>query len=319
MEDKPRYSRITDIIELMILMQAKLDGVSLSDIQEHFNVSRRTAERMRDSLTNLMPEIQEIETNERCKRWGFVNYSLSSIVSFTPEEIASLERIKNECNDVSKKEVENILIKLKALNNKKLSSIENEIEFVLHSEGYAVKQTPKYNIDLTNISIIREAIKNNIKIKATYNEKEKLLSPLGLIYGEKIHLIAREEDKGMGEYNYLLHNLSNLELSEDKFEPQGFDLKEFAERSFGVYQGEIYDVKLRFSPAVAEDVVHYNLHPTQKMRKNQDGSVTVTFKASGDKHIMWHLFKWGKEVSILAPTDLKKKYKEYLEEVLKEI
>ena len=44
MDDKPRYSRVTDIIELIILMQSKVAGVSLNDIQEEFNVSRRTAE-----------------------------------------------------------------------------------------------------------------------------------------------------------------------------------------------------------------------------------------------------------------------------------
>ena len=50
MEDKPRYSRITDLIDLIVFMSSKLNGVSLNDIQERFNVSRRTAERMRDSL-----------------------------------------------------------------------------------------------------------------------------------------------------------------------------------------------------------------------------------------------------------------------------
>ena len=43
MDDKPRYSRVTDIIELIILMQSKVAGVSLNDIQEEFDVSRRTA------------------------------------------------------------------------------------------------------------------------------------------------------------------------------------------------------------------------------------------------------------------------------------
>ena len=319
MEEKPRYSRVSDIIDLILLMQSKLNGVSLNDIQEEFHVSRRTAERMRDSLLNIMPQVEELETNERCKRWGFRNYSLNSLVAFTPEEIASLEKIKENCDEVSKPEIHKILTKLKALNSKKLNSIENEIEFVLHSEGYAVKQTPSYHLDIDTLATIRQAIKEQRKISATYNDKQKLLSPLGLIYGEKIHLIAREESKGMGEYNYLLHKLKDVKLSDEKFDSKGFDLQEFAKRSFGVYQGEIYDVKLRFSQNVAEDVIHFNFHPTQKIRKNQDGSVTVTFKASGDKHIMWHLFKWGKEVQIISPVELRKEYKEYLKEVLNNI
>ena len=71
MEDKPRYSRTSDIIELLILMQSRIQGVSLNEIQTHFNVSRRTAERMRDSITLVVPQVEEIPTLSREKRWGF--------------------------------------------------------------------------------------------------------------------------------------------------------------------------------------------------------------------------------------------------------
>ena len=51
------------------------------------------------------------------------------------------------------------------------------------------------------------------------------------------------------------------------------------------------------------------------MKVQEDGSVIVTFKASGDKHIMWNLFKWGYAVDILAPKSLKIKYKNYIDEI----
>ena len=76
-------------------------------------------------------------------------------------------------------------------------------------------------------------------------------------------------------------------------------------------------VELLFSPDVADDVVNYNFHPTQKVKQNEDGSVTVKFKASGELEILWHIFKWGDKVKIAAPTKLKKMYVEYLENVLK--
>ena len=93
MDDKPRYSRVTDIIELIILMQSKVAGVSLNDIQEEFDVSRRTAERMRDSVLNLLPQVGEIPTDSRVKHWGFINYSMNELVSFSKDEIATLEKL----------------------------------------------------------------------------------------------------------------------------------------------------------------------------------------------------------------------------------
>ena len=46
MEDKPRYSSVSDILDLAIFMQSKVLGVTISDIMERYNVSRRTAERI---------------------------------------------------------------------------------------------------------------------------------------------------------------------------------------------------------------------------------------------------------------------------------
>mgnify|MGYP002625838905 FL=1 len=316
MDDKPRYSRVTDIIELIILMQSKVAGVSLNDIQEEFDVSRRTAERMRDSVLNLLPQVGEIPTDSRVKRWGFINYSMNELVSFSKDEIATLEKIKQNCDKISKKDLSTITNKIKTLNQKKLNSLEQEIEFILNCEGYAVKQSPNYKIDLDSISTIREAIRGSFKLSGKYNDKEKILSPLGLLFGEKIYLVAIEDNKGGEPFTYLLHRFQNLKLTNKKFDSKGFDLREFAKKSFGVFQGEIYNVKLNFDATAAEDASNYNFHPTQKGKWEKDGSYTVTFKASGDKHIIWNLFKWGDTVKIIAPKELKKKYKEYLQKVL---
>ena len=316
MDDKPRYSRVTDIIELIILMQSKVAGVSLNDIQEEFDVSRRTAERMRDSVLNLLPQVGEIPTDSRVKRWGFINYSMNELVSFSKDEIATLEKLKQNCDKISKKDLSTITNKIKTLNQKKLNSLEQEIEFILNCEGYAVKQSPNYKIDLDSISTIREAIRGSFKLSGKYNDKEKILSPLGLLFGEKIYLVAIEDNKGGEPFTYLLHRFQNLKLTNKKFDSNGSDLREFAKKSFGVFQGEIYHVKLNFDATAAEDASNYNFHPTQKGKWEKDRSYTVTFKASGDKHIIWNLFKWGDTVKIIAPKELKKKYKEYLQKVL---
>lgn len=315
MEDKPRYSRITDLIDLIIFMSSKLNGVSLDDIRERYNISRRTAERMRDSAMIALPQIEEIPSLGRVKHWGFPNFSYGEIVYFTKDEVAFLEKLKTNCDDVSAKELQEIITKLKALNHRKLPEFEEQAELLMKSEGYAISQAPSYKVDFNLISDIRLAIKENRKISATYNNKERLLIPLGVIYGEKVFLAAKEEAKGPDIYQYTLHKLKDVKVTYNKFEKQDFDLKEYSKKSFGVYQGKVYDVKLKFIPEAAEDVLNYKFHPTQKVKQQGDGSVIVTFKASGDKHIIWNLFKWGYAVEILAPKELKDKYRSYIDDV----
>mgnify|MGYP003306091721 CR=1 FL=1 len=63
-ENKPRYSRVSDILDLAIFMSSKIQGVTINEIAQRYNVSRRTAERMRDSLICIFPQIDEIETDD---------------------------------------------------------------------------------------------------------------------------------------------------------------------------------------------------------------------------------------------------------------
>ncbi|MGN1125686.1 MAG: helix-turn-helix transcriptional regulator [Candidatus Gastranaerophilaceae bacterium] len=315
--EKPRYSRVSDIIDLATFMASRVEGITIRDIMTRYNVSRRTAERMRDSLLNIFPQIMEIETKDTQKHWGFSDYSIKELVSFTSKEIASIEQFKKRTsNNEMKKELESVVEKIKTLSQKSLSKIENNIGLILQTEGYAVRQTQQYKIDDNILILMREALKNCKMVKCTYHNKKRLIEPLGMVYGEKIYLIAREKAKGNDIYTYLLNKFENIELTEQIFDRDNFNLDEYSKQSFGVYHGEILNVKLQFSSDIAQEVLNYNFHPTQKVKQIDDGSVIVKFKASGDKEIMWHIFKWGDKVKILAPDKLKKEYQNTLKQIL---
>lgn len=78
---RPRYSRVSDVIELLMWMLQTPQGVTLREIQTRFNVSRRTAERLKDSLLCVLPQVDEIEKTfpDREKHWGFINYSIPQL------------------------------------------------------------------------------------------------------------------------------------------------------------------------------------------------------------------------------------------------
>ena len=317
MEDKPRYSRISDIIDLAIFMSSKVQGVTLNEIAERYNVSRRTAERMRDSLTCIFPQVDEIETDDSQKHWGFINYSIANLISFDPKEIVNVEQCQRRTtNKEMKDELSKTVEKMKSLNKKNLNTVEGNIELYMQTEGYAVRQMPQYKIGLETLEIIRDAVQHSKMAEGIYHDKKRLIEPLGMIYGEKIYLIAREKSKGNDIYNYLLHKFSDLKLTDKTFNRGDFNLQEYTNQSFGVYHGEILDVELLFSPELAKDASIYNFHPTQKGKFNDDGSYTVSFKASGSREIIWHVFKWGEGCKILAPKSLIVEYKQYLERSL---
>lgn len=319
-EDKPRYSRITDLLDLLFFIDSKPNGVTIEDIMERYNVSRRTAVRMKDALlfTEGYPLIEEVETSDRKKHWGINNLSLANLTHFSSSEIATLEQLQELVPmDGKRDEISNIINKIKSFNKKKVNNLEASLELIMQTEGCAVRQIPHYNIDLEKLNILRNAIKESRCVKAFYNNKDRKLEPLGLIYGEKVYLVARERAKDDGIFLFILHKFGNISITFERFDKEDFNLKEYTSRSFGVYQEDnLMNVKLWFSPKVAFDVLNYTFHPTQKIKQEEDGSVIVTFKACGSYEIIWHVVRWGKECKILAPKSLKKEFVDYVKRLL---
>ena len=83
-----------------------------------------------------------------------------------------------------------------------------------------------------------------------------------------------------------------------------FSLREYAERSFGVFQEKPVDVVWKFSPKAAPDAREFLFHPTQVMEAQADGSLIVRFRAGGLLEMAWHLFTWGNDVKVLKPSKL---------------
>ena len=317
MQDKPRYSRLSDILDLAIFMQSKSLGITISDIMDRYNVSRRTAERMRDSLLNIFPSIDEIETDDSQKHWGFINYSISQLITFEKDELIGLENlIKRTSNKELKLQLGKTIEKLQAINSKSNLTDEENIKLLMETQGHAIRQIPQYKIDVETFVEVKNALCQNKMLEGIYHNKKRILEPLGLIYGEKTYLVAYEKAKGNEVYNFILHKFKDLKMTQEKFKKHKFNLQEFANRSFGVYQGEILDVELEFNKTTAKEAINYNFHPTQSIKEQKDGSLLVNFKACGEREIIWHIFKWGAGCKINKPESLKTAYKNCLKESL---
>ena len=131
------------------------------------------------------------------------------------------------------------------------------------------------------------------------------MTPYGLMFGRANYLVAAESG-GEGPRNWRLGRMRDVEVLErTAARPEGFDLQGYANRSFGIYQEDVEDVVLRILPASAEEALSWQFHPTQQVEEQPDGSVMVTFRASGMRELAWHLFTWRDQVEILAPARLR--------------
>ena len=321
-----RGDGIKDIIRLGLLMQESFQGLSLQDIQDEFEVSRSTAIRMKRILEEVFT-LEEVENfYSPVKKWRLSKKPFTKLVKFTAEEFAELENCKsmmknlnytNRCDLLSE-----IMAKMAALNEQK--AVKTDIEALLEAEGYAVRQFPRYKMNMTSFNIISEAIKALKYVTFSYENKkgeksDLKIQPYGIIYGEKTYLLGYNEDK-KGFRTYNINEIKNPKIVDEYFDrDENFSLKQYLSQSFGVYQEKPMKVKLLFSKDVKDAISNYNLHPSQKLKQNPDGTTTVTFEAGGRYEICWHLFRWGKEVKILEPQELKDTYKKLLDDAENQI
>lgn len=111
-----RLNKADDIIELGLMLQSSSRGISIDDIAERFECLRRSAERMKTVLFEKFPEkVEEVPSYDRKKRWRFKKGTMNCLISFTPNDFANLEYLKNlSNNDNKKQEIDELIAKIKS-------------------------------------------------------------------------------------------------------------------------------------------------------------------------------------------------------------
>jgi len=311
-----RYTKDEKLLRLAIYMQGDAGGRSLRDIQSEFEVSRRTAERMRDAIERVFPQMEEVATGERIKRWKLPSRTLNNLVSFSAEEMVELDNavsiFKRDNMEVQANILNVVATKLKALQNPQIMTrVETDYEALLEAEGLAMRPGPRPKIDEKIMEQLRESILSmtKVKIHIRYRTSGKTgyqtICPYGFLYGNRHYLVADTEHPISGTFRlFSLSDIEKVSLRNEGFVRQdNFCLQTYAENSFGVFQEEPFDVVWKFSAKVAADAKEYQFHPNQTLEEQKDGSLIVSFRAGGRLEMDWHLYTWGNEVEVLEPED----------------
>ncbi len=88
--------------------------------------------------------------------------------------------------------------------------------------------------------------------------------------------------------------------------PDNFDLRGYFGNAWAVYRGDrSFDVEITFTKEAASTVTEGIWHHTQKVHKNKDGSVTLTFQVDGLNEIIRWVLGWGSRAKVIQPPELR--------------
>ena len=313
-----RYQRATDIVRLATQLQGALGGLTLDDISERFCVSRRTAERMRDAVDAAFGPLQIVDREDRRHYWQLRSSPLCRFIRISTEELAEIESAAKTLDRTGLAEravmLRELAEKLRALRRPLAAEeFDADLEVLMRAEGLAMRPGPRPHLERGLLSLLRDAIKARRTVEFDYlsqstaRRSSQRVQPYGVLYGNRAFLVAWT-DWAAGMRLWRLANMSRARATGETFErDRSFDLRRYAERSFGAFQEPPVEVVLRFNASVAGDASRFLFHPSQSILRNPDGSLTVRFQAGGLDEMCWHLFTWGASVTVEKPASLRRR------------
>lgn len=312
-----RHGPARDLMRLSQMLQARKHvGMTVVEIAGELGRSERTAKRLLATLSEIEPELAwHHDDGDRRKRWA-IRRSRSSPPAVTADTLASLAGIGNLLRANGLDDYANLIADLRqqlaaSQERRRLLAIDPDLELFDEALGVASRPGPRAPSDPDVRAALQEAIAAVRKVRFTYTDvggrktSERLVSPLGLVLGPRVYLVAPEADASVRQF--ALTGIRNPAPTSEPAERSDFDLRAFAERSFGAFHDGVFrEWRLRFAANARHDLEHYRFHPSQKLRVAESGEVEVTFACESVREVAYECVRWSEMLIGVEPEDLRR-------------
>lgn len=322
------------ILRLALALRGSTVGLTLQDIQQMFDVTERTAHRLRDAVARLFPALEAVDREDRRRYWRLPPGHAERLVEFTADELAAFESAQRILAalgyDEATAPLRDLGLKLRALLPPQAGRrLEPDIEAVLEAESIAVRPGPRPRRSPEVLAQLRQAIKAGCCLRIRYRHRGRdsasdvLLHPYGILLGSRHYLVAHKPpEPGNGPAGgpflrmYAIPEIEAATVLTDRpfVRDPDVSLQAFADRAFGIFQEAPRRVVWRFSGPAVRDARQFLFHPSQEMAELPDGRLEVRFTAGGLREMCWHLFTWGRHVEVVEPEELRALYARSLAE-----
>lgn len=172
---------------------------------------------------------------------------------------------------------------------------------------------PKEKIDKI-FDFLQKAIHRKQVLKITYNSKSEPsvitcdFSPLHLLYTDSWRVMGKVNFNRQAQ-SIKLKDIKKVSRTGKNFlEEEKFDPFEHLGRAWAASpEGKLYNIKLKFAPEIADNIVSKQWHSTQYAKIEEDGSAFVEFRVDGLSEITWWIISFADKVEVLAPQTLRER------------
>lgn len=328
-KDATRGLRLNMMLDL-INKKTPYGGVTLKELMDKYEVSDRQIHRDLNTIMNDMrvPLVKHERVIEGSKRTCYC-LEVGYLPSLSPEKATvlflSMLQQKGSALTGHLNELKDALVStlFKYHYDPKELAVEK-----LQNRIHLVEETlvePERVGEL--FSKLVKALKDCYRVKINYfvthsqQETERVVEPYGLICKRQNWYLVGQCLERKAIRVFRVDQIRDVfPYSSEKFQyPAEFELKEYMAHSWGVINdGEVCQIRIKFSNRVAHRVKNLIYHPSQVLEEElPDGSIIVSFEVCGITEMKTWLVQWGDTVEVLEPGWLREDMCKLAEGILK--
>jgi predicted DNA-binding transcriptional regulator YafY len=116
------------------------------------------------------------------------------------------------------------------------------------------------------------------------------------------------EDRTAGQVKlFYLARIEDARLTSEPYTiPRDFDAERFFRNTFGLFVGDAkpFRMRIRFSPAISDEIREMKFHPDQKLESLAGGAVILEMPAQSVKEARRFVLAYGSDAVVLEPPEL---------------
>src|SRR6478735_5243634 len=196
-----RHEKAGRLLELARMLAATAEGLTLDEMAERLSVGRRTAERMRDAVRDVFPQLEEVD-DPPTRRFRIPSGLDGLFQAPTAEELASLAA---SAELMDRQGAAARAAALRSLEQKVLSAtraaarrrLAPDLEALLQAETIAVTAGPRPFEEESVLAAVRGALKAMSTLRFRYEGgstpgRAREVTPYGILFGRSNYLVAEE-------------------------------------------------------------------------------------------------------------------------------
>jgi predicted DNA-binding transcriptional regulator YafY len=292
------------LLQFIALLQADRQGRTIPELMQEMECSRRTVVRLLEELKSWgLDERKGVRDSDHhlTKRYSLKNALPAGMLGLSAIDRAALESLLETLPSGSERQA---LTKLLAAQNMAGVSTSIDQETLIERVAYLGRVGPKTTIPQHTLTNIERAIQAFERLTLVYRTPHKgktvprTVEPLGLIYQRFGYLVARQ---GRTVKTFRFELIEDVQRTGEMFDAGNFNLKAWAQESFGIYHGdELKTHRITFSPRVADRAASVQFHPSERKTRLPDGSLLVILRCRGERELLHEMQHpdWAGEVEI---------------------